>query len=104
MGEQKYDMVAETNEPEEEANPVVLVMGAASSGKTTVAKLLSSYMGLSYLEADNFHSEANVKKMKAGHPLHDKERIPWLKSISECLESRKKPIVLACSALKKKIS
>jgi gluconokinase len=84
---------------------VLLVMGVAGSGKTTVAKLLTDRLGWLFLEADDFHSPANKQKMHAGIPLTGADRIPWLESIhQELLRQHKqgKNVVLACSALKGK--
>jgi gluconokinase len=84
---------------------VLLVMGVAGSGKTTVAKLLADRLDWLFLEADDFHSPGNKQKMHAGIPLTDADRIPWLESIhQELLRQHKqgKNLVLACSALKEK--
>ena len=82
---------------------VIILMGVAASGKTTVGRLLSGELGWSYYDADDFHSAANVEKMRDGIPLTDEDRRPWLESlhglITKCLE-RKENAVLACSALK----
>ena len=58
----------------------VVVMGVSGVGKSTVAKGLSTVLGWTYAEGDAFHSEANVAKMAAGHPLTDEDRWPWLRS------------------------
>jgi len=78
-------------------------MGVTGSGKTTVGKLLAAELGWRYYDADDFHSSANVAKMKRGSPLDEGDRKPWLESlralISDCLK-RDENCVLACSALK----
>ena len=43
---------------------VVIVMGVSGSGKTTVAKGISTVMGWEFAEGDAFHSDANVAKMR----------------------------------------
>ena len=72
-------------------------MGVAGSGKSTVGKLLAKKMQWQFLEGDDFHSSNNIKKMKAGIPLTDEDRIPWLQSIKNNMAPR---TIVACSALK----
>ena len=57
-------------------------MGVSGSGKTTLGRLLASKLNCSFLEGDDFHCTENIKKMTAGTPLTDTDRIPWLKRIS----------------------
>ena len=68
---------------------VVVVMGVTGAGKTTVGRLLARELGCDCLDADDYHPAANVAKMRAGEPLTDDDRAPWLARL-----------VLACSALK----
>jgi gluconokinase len=82
---------------------LLLVMGVAGSGKTTIGKLLAEKLGWSFLDADEFHSPANREKMHLGIPLTGEDRLPWLKSIhDETLRrsARGENVVLACSALR----
>lgn len=82
---------------------VILVMGVAGSGKTTVGSLLARKLRWTFLDADDFHSPANREKMHRGIPLSDAERVPWLTAIHEELLRRDasgQPVVLACSALR----
>ena len=79
-------------------------MGPAGSGKTTVGELLAGQLGWEFVDADNFHSPANIEKMAHGVPLDDNDRIPWLNSIREAMgqwNAQRRSVVLACSALKK---
>ncbi|HET7012270.1 MAG TPA: gluconokinase [Streptosporangiaceae bacterium] len=80
----------------------VIVMGVTGCGKTTVGTLLGQRLGVPYLEADDFHSAASVAKMKAGIPLGDEDRRPWLAAIGQRLaaEGDRRPVV-SCSALKR---
>jgi gluconokinase len=85
--------------------PVVVVMGVAGSGKTTVAALLAGRLGWRYAEADDFHSPANVAKMAGGQPLTDEDRAPWLAAIAAWIDARRaahQPGVVTCSALKRR--
>lgn len=82
---------------------IVLVMGPAGSGKTTIGKLLAAQLCWEFADGDDFHSPANKVKMSRGVGLTDEDRIPWLNSIRDAIEQRqaqRKNAVLACSALK----
>ncbi len=82
---------------------IVLVMGVSGSGKSTIGAALAAALGADFLEADTFHSPANIAKMKSGTPLEDADRWPWLDAIGTALDRsvmENRPVVLACSALK----
>lgn len=82
---------------------IVIVMGVAGSGKSTVGGQLAARLGWTFLDADDFHPPANVAKMRAGEPLTDADRRPWLDAMRERLRAaaaRDEAVVLACSALK----
>ena len=82
---------------------IIVLMGVTGSGKTTVGRLLAGDLGWAYLDADDFHSEQNIRKMKSGTPLNDDDRRPWLESLRETIQdylSRNENAVLACSALR----
>lgn len=84
---------------------VILIAGVSGSGKTTIGTLLAERLGWEYAEADSFHSEANIAKMRAGHPLTDADRLPWLRSIAAWITERLaagRPGVVTCSALKRR--
>jgi carbohydrate kinase (thermoresistant glucokinase family) len=74
-------------------------------GKTTTGRLLAEKCGYAFFDADDFHPEANIRKMSKGEPLNDTDRQPWLdilrQHIETCLADNQ-PLVLACSALKKR--
>jgi gluconokinase len=85
-----------------EKQMIVLVMGVAGSGKTTIGRMLASRLGWVYLEADDFHSAANKEKMHRGEHLTEADRLPWLRAMHAELQNqsaRGKNAVLACSAL-----
>jgi len=79
---------------------VILVMGVSGSGKTTIAELLAERLGWRLLEGDAFHPPANVAKMRAGTPLTDEDRWPWLRAIADAM-GQDGDAVVACSALKR---
>ncbi len=78
----------------------VVVMGVAGSGKSLVASALAAELGADFLEGDDLHSAANVEKMRAGVPLTDAERWPWLAALRRELRARP-AVVLSCSALRR---
>jgi len=83
---------------------VIVVWGVTAVGKTTVGKLLAQELGWKFYDADDFHSAANVEKMRRGIPLTDEDRRPWLDRLRQMIERRlaqKENAVLACSALKR---
>jgi gluconokinase len=83
---------------------VIVLMGVAGAGKTTVGKCLASELGWDFEDADNYHSAANVDKMRNGIPLTDADRAPWLQALRALIcdsVSERKNVVLACSALKR---
>jgi gluconokinase len=82
---------------------ILIAMGVSGSGKTTVGVQLAARLGCGFADADEFHSEANKKKMHEGHPLTDEDRWPWLRSIRAAIEAKRAEgvdFVFACSALK----
>lgn len=82
---------------------VLLLMGVSGSGKTTIGEALAERLSFKFVDADDFHSDENRKKMHEGHPLTDEDRLPWLEllkaKISQWLAIGQNT-VLACSALK----
>jgi gluconokinase len=78
-------------------------MGVTGSGKSTVGKLVAQQLGWKFFEGDDFHSPANIEKMRVGMPLNDDDRRPWLEAIRESIRKmveRSENAVIACSALK----
>jgi len=67
---------------------VVVVMGVAGTGKTTIGPLLAARLGVPYAEGDDFHPQANIDKMTAGTPLTDEDRWPWLDAIGAWAHDR----------------
>ena len=76
---------------------IIVVMGVAGSGKTTVGRLLARRLGWPFFDADDFHPAANIEKMRRGGPLTDSDREAWLEAL-RAIQSG----VIACSALKQK--
>ena len=80
----------------------VVLMGVAGSGKSVLAQRLAARLGCAMLEGDDFHLPASQDKMRAGIPLDDADRAPWLDRLGALLASGSEGLVLACSALKRK--
>ena len=82
---------------------IIVLMGVTGSGKSTVGKLLAQQLGWKFFDGDDFHSPANIEKMRRGMPLNDDDRRPWLEAIRESIRKmveRSENAVIACSALK----
>lgn len=91
-------------EPVKSRSPVLVVMGVSGCGKTTVGTTLAERLGWSYQEGDAFHPPANVAKLRAGHPLRDEDREPWLAAVAGWIDARRlqdRPGIVGCSALKR---
>ncbi len=81
----------------------LVLMGPMGCGKSAIGQLLATELGWPFHDADDFHPEANVEKMRAGIALNDEDRIPWLKRLRDeiqLLVMNKKNTIFACSALK----
>lgn len=82
--------------------PVVVVMGVCGSGKTEIGRRLAAQLGCDFLDGDDFHPPSNVEKMRAGTPLTDADRWPWLDRLAAEIGTRLadgRGAVVACSAL-----
>ncbi|MGW1839359.1 gluconokinase [Streptomyces sp. BBFR2] len=81
---------------------VIVVMGVAGTGKTTIGPLVARALGVTYAEGDDFHPPANIAKMSAGTPLDDADRGPWLDAIGAWAHGQAgHGGVVSCSALKR---
>lgn len=81
---------------------VVVLMGVAGAGKTTVGKRLAAQLDWSFRDADDLHQLASIERMSGGLPLRDEDRAPWLHALARLIGSHvqtTRPLVLACSAL-----
>jgi gluconokinase len=84
--------------------PILVVMGVAGTGKSTVAGLLAEHLNWEFQEGDALHPPANVAKMSSGIPLTDEDRWPWLDAIAAWIKEktqRGESGILTCSALKR---
>ena len=81
-----------------------VVMGVSGSGKTTVGAALAHRLGWRFQEGDALHPPENVAKMRAGIPLDDEDRAPWLRAVAARIDEwreRGEAGVITCSALKR---
>lgn len=77
-------------------------MGVSGSGKSTVAAALAGRLGCDFVDGDDLHPADNVAKMRAGLPLDDGDRWPWLDRVGARLREGRGGVVLACSALRRR--
>ncbi|MBL0927239.1 MAG: AAA family ATPase [Phycisphaerales bacterium] len=83
---------------------ITVLFGPAGSGKTTIGRLLAQRLSAGFADADDLHPPANIAKMSRGEALTDADRAPWLEAVADRVaraSADDRPIVLACSALKR---
>lgn len=80
----------------------IVVMGVAASGKSRIGAALAAALPARYVDGDDLHPPANVAKMSRGEPLDDADRTPWLVRVGQVLRNGPIPIVVSCSALKRR--
>ena len=82
---------------------VIILIGVAGSGKTTVGRLLATRLGCEFHDGDDLHSARNREKMSRGIALTDEDRLPWLHAVRDLVQryvDENRCAVIACSALK----
>jgi gluconokinase len=82
---------------------ILVLMGVSGVGKTAIGELLSARTGWKFEDADDYHSQENRRKMAAGIPLTDADRVPWLMALHQRMlqqGNKGENVILACSALK----
>jgi gluconokinase len=81
---------------------IIVVMGAAGAGKSTVGRALAQELQWRFIDADDLHTPENIAKMRRGLALTHQDRMPWLSAVREQMEQsqrRGESAVVACSAL-----
>jgi len=78
-------------------------MGVSGCGKSTIGKLLSKEMKISFFDGDDFHPESNIKKMSSGQALNDDDRLGWLQTLNNLAKKQleNNSCIVVCSGLKK---
>ncbi|MEM7472734.1 MAG: gluconokinase [Pseudomonadota bacterium] len=79
-----------------------VLMGVSGCGKSSVGTALSVTCGMDFVDGDDLHPRCNIDKMARGQALNDADRAPWLADVGRLLAKHSGPIVIGCSALKKK--
>ncbi|GGN29552.1 MULTISPECIES: gluconokinase [Marinomonas] len=77
----------------------IVVLGVSGSGKSLIGKNIADQLGYPFFDGDDFHSQANVDKMRQGTPLNDDDRKDWLATLNALLINNP-AAVIACSGLK----
>lgn len=83
---------------------IAIVMGVVGAGKTTIGRLLAEQLNWQFADADDFHPQSNIEKIRRGTPLTDEDRGPWLESLRAAILqwiAEDRSVALACSALKR---
>lgn len=84
-------------------NTVLVVMGVAGCGKSSLGQRCAEALGIPLLEGDDFHSAQSVAKMRSGIALDDADRGDWLDQLAaELQKHRPSGCVLTCSALRQR--
>ena len=92
--------VVPANTESSRAVPIVVIMGVAGSGKSTVGRRLAVRLGVPFLEGDDAHSAEAKAQMAKGIPLTEAQRGPWLDRLhAELVAHTSTGVVLACSTL-----
>jgi gluconokinase len=68
---------------------IIILMGVAGSGKTTLGKQLSLALHCPFYDGDDFHSPEARLKISRSEALTDEDRQPWLEAKHEKMECPK---------------
>lgn len=79
-----------------------VVMGVSGCGKSSVGAALAGQCAMTFIDGDDLHPRRNIEKMASGVPLDDTDRAPWLAEVGKALASAPGPVVIGCSALKRR--
>lgn len=60
---------------------LILLMGVAGSGKTTLGRLLAAKLAYAFVDADDYHDAEAVALMRSGRHLTDAMRDAWIERV-----------------------
>jgi gluconokinase len=104
-GEEPIDPLARTLSRPRPSVAAAVVMGVSGAGKSTIGAALAERLDWEFVDGDSLHPPTNVAKMRAGQPLDDRDREPWLDAIAAQIDSwieEGTPGIITCSALKRR--
>jgi gluconokinase len=78
----------------------VVFMGVSGCGKSSLAAAVAAGLELPLVEGDDHHAEQSLEKMRRGFALTDADRRQWLAVLAGILQTRRRGVLLTCSALK----
>lgn len=79
-----------------------VLMGVSGCGKSSIGRALSILCNMTFIDGDDLHPNTNIEKMARGEPLTDDDRAPWLEIVGDTLAQTTGPVVVGCSALKRR--
>ena len=79
-----------------------VIMGVSGCGKSSIGAALANVIGAQFIDGDDLHPASNRTKMASGQPLNDDDRAPWLMRVGQALRQGNGPIIIGCSALKRR--
>jgi carbohydrate kinase (thermoresistant glucokinase family) len=82
-----------------------VVMGVSGLGKSTVGLALAERLSWEFEDGDALYPPENIAKMRAGKPLDDADRAPWLAAIAARIDdwvARGTQGIIIWSALKRR--
>ena len=84
---------------------VFVLMGVSGAGKSTVGRRVADELALTFIEGDDFHTPANIRKMAGGTPLADDDRVAWIEALAKGVNARQpsRDAIVACSALSERV-
>jgi len=82
--------------------PRYVVMGVSGCGKSSIGMVFAQSIGASFIDGDDLHPPKNIAKMACGDALDDNDRRPWLADVARKLRTIEGPVVISCSALKRR--
>lgn len=78
-----------------------VLMGVSGCGKSSVGEAAAARCGMTFIDGDDLHPQANIDKMASGEPLTDADREPWLEQVGQTLAETQGSVIIGCSALKR---